>query len=96
MRLILLLVIFSLSLHSIAQQPVPKQLAAKRTTASIKIDGIIDEPAWKEVQPATDFVEWRPTPGVVENATNKTVVYLIYDNTSVYIGGYCYEAIKRI
>jgi hypothetical protein len=77
-----------------AQQPARKELAAKKTAAAIKIDGLIDEAAWMEVAPATDFVEWRPNAGVLENAGNKTVVYLLYDNTSIYIGGYCYERTK--
>lgn len=77
-----------------AQQPARKELAAKKTAAAIKIDGLIDEAAWMEVAPATNFVEWRPNAGVLENAGNKTVVYLLYDNTSIYIGGYCYERTK--
>ncbi|MGI8600674.1 MAG: DUF5916 domain-containing protein [Chitinophagaceae bacterium] len=72
-------------------QNVIKQLPAKRTTSVIKIDGIPDEAAWKEAIPATDFVEFKPTPGRLEDSANKTVVYLLYDNTSVYVGGFCYE-----
>ncbi|RZK09673.1 MAG: hypothetical protein EOO46_13125, partial [Flavobacterium sp.] len=91
MRLFCFFTLTFLSLQLFAQQPSQKQLSAKRTTASIKIDGLIDELAWKEAQPATNFVEWRPNAGAAENPTNKTIVYLLYDNTSVYIGGYCYE-----
>jgi hypothetical protein len=72
-------------------QHITKSLPAKRTTSAIKIDGSLDEQAWKEATPATNFVEWRPTPDKAENPANKTVVYLLYDNTSVYIGGFCYE-----
>ncbi|HEU4902469.1 MAG TPA: DUF5916 domain-containing protein, partial [Flavisolibacter sp.] len=91
MRRLLALPAILLAFLSFAQQPAPKKLPAKRTTASIKIDGEINEAAWKEAVPATDFVEWRPNAGVAENSSNKTVVYFLYDNTSVYIGGYCYE-----
>lgn len=94
MRFLLLLILCLTTLLAFAQTPTPKQLPAKRTTAAIKIDGVIDEAAWKESQPATDFVEWRPTPGVIENPANKTVIYLLYDNVSVYVGGYCYERTK--
>ncbi|HVF80640.1 MAG TPA: DUF5916 domain-containing protein, partial [Flavisolibacter sp.] len=92
--LLLAFLLFVLTPPLFAQQPPPKQLASKRTTASIKIDGNIDEAAWKEVVPATDFVEWRPNAGVIENAANKTVIYLLYDNTSVYVAGFCYERTK--
>jgi hypothetical protein len=95
MRGFLLIILFMLACSSFAQQPVPRQLPAKSTTATIKIDGEISETAWKEATPATGFFEWRPNPGVPENPANKTVIYLLYDNTSVYIGGYCYERTKN-
>ena len=75
-------------------QVSPKQLAAKRTTSNIKIDGVIDEAAWKEAIPATQFVEWRPTFGAAEDPACKTEIYLLYDNTSIYIAGYCHEKSK--
>lgn len=67
---------------------------AKRTAAVIKIDGIIDEAAWKEATPATNFVEWRPNAGKPEDSVSKTIVYILYDNTSIYVGGYCFEQTK--
>lgn len=73
-------------------QSTPRQLPAKRTTANFKIDGELNEPEWKEATPATDFVEWRPSAGKPEE--NKTFVYILYDNTAVYIGGYCHEKTK--
>jgi hypothetical protein len=88
---ILIFLIFHISLF--AQKKV-RQLPATKTTSIIKIDGIIDEEAWKEATPATDFVEFRPTPGKVEDSANRTVVYMLYDNTSVYIGGFCFERTK--
>lgn len=94
MRRFLAIPAILLAFSSFAQQPAPKQLPAKRTTASIKIDGEINEAAWKDALPATDFVEWRPSAGAAENSSNKTVVYFLYDNTSVYVGGYCYERTK--
>jgi hypothetical protein len=86
-----ILIVSTLSTFCVCAQPTPKQLPAKRTNASIKIDGNLDEAAWKEALPATDFVEWRPNAGMPESGANKTIVYLLYDNTSVYIGGYCHE-----
>ena len=73
-------------------QTTPRQLPAKRTTANLKIDGELSESAWKEATAASDFVEWRPNAGKPE--LNKTVVYILYDNTSIYVGGYCYEKSK--
>jgi hypothetical protein len=83
--------IFSQSSQKISPPSTQRTLAAKRTIASIKIDGKLDEAAWKEASPATDFVEWRPNFGAHENASSRTEVYLLYDNTAVYVGGYCHE-----
>jgi hypothetical protein len=80
------------SLSSFAQ--ISKQLAAQRTNANFKIDGSLDEAAWKTVTPATDFIEWRPNAGKHEEAANRTEVYILYDNTSIYVGGYCHERTK--
>lgn len=85
-----LFLFYFLASNSFAQT-TPRKLPAKRTIAAIKIDGSLDEAAWKEGSIATDFIEWRPNAGAPEASTNKTVVYFLYDNTSVYIGGYCYE-----
>ena len=75
-------------------QPPVKKLPAKKTTALIKIDGQLNESAWKEATPATQFVEWRPNFGVVEDTTSRTEIYLLYDNTSIYVAGYCHEKSK--
>src|SRR5690348_1269901 len=75
----------------LGQSTPPKTLPAKRTTASFKIDGNLEEAAWKEAQPATRFVEWRPNFGAIEDNDTRTEIYLLYDNVSIYIGGYCHE-----
>jgi len=93
MRVILLILISAINFQLFAQ-PVRKQLPSRRTTSNIKIDGSIDEAAWKEAVPATGFIEWRPTAGTPEDTANKTEVYMLYDNTSVFIGGFCYERTK--
>src|SRR4051812_15017867 len=90
MRTVLFILFISFVHLSIAQ-PAPKQLPAKRTTAPIKIDGKLDEAAWKEATPATNFVEWRPNYGTVEEQETRTEVYLLYDNAAVYVAGYCHE-----
>ena len=84
------------SLCSYAQPtPIaPKKLAAKRTTQPIKVDGILDDEAWKEAPVMTDLIEFRPTVGAVEKPETKTVAYLLYDDEGIYFGGYCYERTK--
>jgi hypothetical protein len=89
-----LLTLFIISSSLIYAQSPARQLSAVRATGTIKIDGEINDAAWKEALPAKDFIEYRPNAGKPEDTANKTVVYLLYDNTSVYIGGYCYERTK--
>lgn len=68
-----------------------KKLTIKRTAAAIKIDGSLDEAAWKDAPLATDFVELRPTPFRKEQYENRSEVYILYDNEGVYVGGYLHE-----
>jgi hypothetical protein len=85
-----------LSLCSIAliAQRSPKQIAAQRTTTEIKIDGILDEPAWKNAPAALGYTEFRPTPFRTEDTANRTEAYIFYNDEGIYIGGYCHERTK--
>lgn len=89
--LLLIALFFQQSTYS---QYEAKRLPAKKTTANFKIDGNLDEAGWKEATPATNFVEQRPNAGRVQDYTNRTEVYILYDNTSIYVGGYCHEQTK--
>ena len=92
-KIIIFLLIFSLqSKLALSQTAVKKELPAVRTTDVIKIDGILNEEAWKSAALATDFVEFRPVAGKPENKNSKTEVYILYDNTSIYVAGYCHES----
>ena len=84
-----------LSVPCFAQSPAaPKQLAAKRATSPIKLDGLIDEAAWKDAPAALGYTELRPTPFRVEDPANRTEVYLLYNDEGIYLGGYCHERTK--
>ena len=71
-----------------------KQLATVRSTGVFKIDGVLDEPAWKNAPLATNFIELRPQPFRKEDDANRTEIYILYNNQGIYIGGYCYEKNK--
>lgn len=94
MRPFIISAIMSLCAVGAIAQQTPRQLPATRTTATFKIDGDLSEAAWKDAIPATNLVEWRPNSGKQEDTANRTIVYILYDNTSIYIGGYCYERTK--
>jgi len=77
-----------------SQQPVSKNLPAKRVSQSVKIDGLITDEAWKDAALMTDLIEFRPKVGDKEDPANKTVAYLMYNDEGIYFGGYCYERSK--
>jgi hypothetical protein len=71
--------------------PTPRQLPAQRTTKAVKIDGVINDEAWKDAAMMTDMIEFRPTVGRREDPETKTIAYLMYNDEGIYFGGYCYE-----
>ncbi|HMU44715.1 MAG TPA: DUF5916 domain-containing protein [Chitinophagaceae bacterium] len=88
------LLLLIISQISFSQTNAPKQLEAKRVTQPIKIDGLIDDEAWKDAPVMTNLVEFRPTVGALEKPETKTVSYLLYDDEGIYFGGFCYERTK--
>jgi len=89
-----LLILLSLAATTITADAQPKQLAGKRANSPIKIDGKLDDIAWKDAPLATGFIELRPIPFRKEEYANRTEVYLLYNNQGIYIGGYCHEKTK--
>ncbi len=78
-----LLIFFSFLLTITYSQTTPKKLAATKISSPVKIDGNLNEPAWKTTIPANDFIEYRPNPGGKETHSNRTEIFILYDNTSI-------------
>ncbi len=83
-----------ITMQAVAQTSAPLQLEAKRTNQKVKIDGLIDDAAWKDAAIMTNLVEFRPRTGAIESPETKTIAYLMYDDDGIYFGGYCYERTK--
>src|SRR5437773_998451 len=62
----------------------PRRIQARRVTEAIKIDGLLNEPAWSLAQPATDFRQERPTEGAP--ASERTEVRVLFDEKNIYFG----------
>ncbi len=56
----------------------------------LNIDGILDEAVWKLAEAATGFTQTAPNPG--EPATEKTEVWVLYDDNAIYIGARMYDS----
>lgn len=88
MRRILLLVFFIF--HTVAfLSAQPRQLRALRTSESMKLDGMLNEPIWQEAPEASGFIQNRPVPGKQE--IHKTEVKIVYDHVAIYIGAVMHE-----
>src|SRR6476620_4227392 len=79
---------------STAQVKEPRVLDAKRTTGIVKIDGLLNDAAWKDAAIMKDMVYFRPKTGAPEDPPNRTVAYLMYNDEGIYFGGFCYERTK--
>jgi len=83
------LVVLILSLITVFGQENKKSTTALPTSFSIKIDGILDEPAWQATSPAVDFIQRVPFNG--KPATFSTEVRFLYDNTGLHIDAILYD-----
>src|SRR5436190_1664665 len=77
-----------------AAQSLPRSLPAKRTTLPIKIDGVLDDAAWKDAPAALGYTEFRPTPFKKEDSSLRTEAYMLYNDEGIYFSGYCHERTK--
>src|SRR5262245_41706929 len=62
---------------------------ATRLTAPLKIDGRLDERAYEDVPSMSDFSQNDPAEGAP--ATQKTEVWVFFDDDAVYVVGRCWE-----
>ena len=61
-----------------------------RVTSDIAIDGVLDEPAWREGAPIGEFVQRIPNSG--SQPSERTEVRLLYDENNLYIGVMCFDS----
>jgi len=82
-----------LALQASVANPVsisgPAEVRAIRTTVSITVDGRLNEPGWQGAQEITAFEQAEPVEGAAP--TQRTVVYLAYDDEALYVGAHLYD-----
>lgn len=61
-----------------------KDIQVKFINTPISIDGILDEEAWNETSPATDFWQYFPTDSILAN--NQSEIKMLYNNKYLYVG----------
>ncbi len=86
------LLLSSLSSMTFGQQansPEALNLTIKKSAASLRLDGLLEEPAWKEAQMAGSFNQIFPFD--TAKATVQTEVWATFDDAFLYIGAKVYE-----
>jgi hypothetical protein len=76
------------------QEPLPagareKSVRIVRAATPPVIDGVLDEEAWSQASQVEDLHEIQPTE--YAPASERTVVYLLYDDDALYIGARLYD-----
>ncbi len=81
-----------LSGSTLLAQPAPttKTLRAHRIASPVRVDGVLDEQAWKEAESATDFVQQDPHVG--EPVSEPTEVRVLVDDEAIYFGIVCRDS----
>ena len=85
-----LFLIFCLfSLHAVSQNKPGTPLAIKRASGPITIDGILDEPAWSNIQLATNFHLIFPVD--TTQAPFQTEARITFNEQYIYVSFVCFD-----
>lgn len=84
---------FCCLLLSVTQAQV-RSIPAIKINQPIKIDGNLDDEAWKKIKSTGDFITSSPVFG--KPSTHRTEVKIAYDNTAIYIGAYMYDNPRNV
>jgi hypothetical protein len=63
---------------------------AVRISTPLRIDAILDEAVYQTLEPITDFIQQDPDEG--ELATERTLVWIMFDDRNLYVGARCYDS----
>jgi len=64
-------------------------LKAVRVGKGPHLDGLLDDEVWKQAVPFTGFLQAKPKPQTPPS--ERTEVFILYDEQNLYIGVYCYD-----
>jgi hypothetical protein len=73
-----------------ATAKLDRKILATRSAGSISLNGVLDEPAWRDAPIASDFIQNDPKEG--EPATYDTEVRVLYDDQAIYFGVFARDA----
>ena len=79
----------SIGVDAQTERELPR-MSAHRTSEEIKIDGVLDEPVWQNVQPIRQLYQITPDQG--DPATEQSEVRILYDDKKLYFGFIFYDS----
>jgi hypothetical protein len=91
LRALTLALLIPSSPHAAALEAPPHPpIQAARASAAMRCDGVLDEPSWSQVAPATTLYQQTPSQGTP--ATMKSEFRVLFDDEAIYIGARLYDA----
>ena len=85
-----ILLLFSTPGAAQQEQTEVRKTVAVQVETTPQIDGVLDDPAWQEAIPTSEFVQHEPREG--DPGTERTVVSIVYDADNIYIAARCYDS----
>jgi len=67
-----------------------RSITAVRTETPLKVDGLLNDPAWQNARFQGQFTQREPEEGV--QASEKTEIGFLYNEKNLYIGVKCYDS----
>jgi len=90
-KLLFLFLLFTTTLLFSQTHITKKTLTIKRSlNKAPKIDGLLNDDAWKGLEIARDFIMLEPNNGEKENPDYKTEVKVLYDDEAIYVSAMMY------
>lgn len=77
----------------IAQNILIAPINVAKTTSPIKLDGKLDDEAWKQATTMNELMQAKPVPGSVANY--QTEIKLLFDNENLYVGITAYDSVGK-
>lgn len=98
-KLIITIIFIQIFFTAFGQAPDKKRYQATRITTAPDINGILDDPAWKNGEWIDDFTQYEPYNG--REASQRTAFNILFDEDNMYIGLKAYDTspdsiIKRL
>ena len=72
-----------IAVNAQTERELPR-MSAHRTSEEIKIDGVLDEPVWQNVEPIRQLYQIQPDQG--DPATEQSEIRILYDDKKLYFG----------